>query len=149
MISPRDDLPHPVPPQAFMTWKENWVFPAVDPRNRTACLFHFSLRPAVGEGIFTAKFCVDGEEYRYVGRSSIPSDIQTMSPVENERVRFEVVKPGERFALKYLVPSWMPRSNTQPASHLSTSPMDPWLRASRSLATSAERCFRSITMNRR
>jgi hypothetical protein len=104
MISPQDDLPHPVPPQAFMTWKENWVFPAVDPRNRTACLFHFSLRPAVGEGIFTAKFCVDGEEFRYVGRSSIPSDIQTMSPVENERVRFEVVEPGERFALTYSGP---------------------------------------------
>ena len=30
MVTPEDDFPHPVPPQAFMTWKENWVFPAVD-----------------------------------------------------------------------------------------------------------------------
>ena len=56
MVTPEDDYPHPVPPQAFMTWKENWVFPAVDTEQRVATLFHFSLRPGAGEGIFTAKF---------------------------------------------------------------------------------------------
>ena len=58
MIAPEDDFPHPVPPQAFMTWKENWVFPALDTEQRVASLFHFSLRPGEGEGIFTAKFCL-------------------------------------------------------------------------------------------
>jgi len=87
-----------------MTWKENWVFPALDPRNRVASLFHFSLRPSEGEGIFTAKFCVDGEEFRYVGRSPIPAELQTMEAVENERVRFEVLEPGKRFGLSYSGP---------------------------------------------
>ena len=73
MITPQDDFPHPVPPQAFMTWKENWVWPAVDTANRVASLFHFSLRPAHGEGIFTAKFCIDDWEHRYVGRSPVPA----------------------------------------------------------------------------
>ncbi len=87
-----------------MTWKENWVFPALDRRNRVASLFHFSLRPSDGEGIFTAKFCVDGEEFRYVGRSPIPADIQSMKTVENERVRLEVLEPGQRFRLSYSGP---------------------------------------------
>ena len=39
MITPQDDFPHPVPPQAFMTWKENWVWPAVDTESRVASLF--------------------------------------------------------------------------------------------------------------
>ena len=30
-FGPDDDYPHPVPPQAFQIWRENWVFPAVDP----------------------------------------------------------------------------------------------------------------------
>jgi len=101
MFGPEEDYPHPVPPQAFMMWKENWVFPALDTKNRVATLFHFSLRPGVGEGIFTAKFAVDGWEHRYVGRSPIPRDLSTFHPVKNERLSFEIVKPAERFHLVY------------------------------------------------
>ncbi len=101
MVAPEDDFPHPVPPQAFMTWKENWVFPAVDTEQRVASLFHFSLRPGDGEGIFTAKFCVDGWEHRYVGRSPVPRDLTTFVPVANDRITFEVVDAGSRFHLTY------------------------------------------------
>lgn len=100
-MKPEDDFPHPVPPQAFMTWKENWVFPAIDPDARVASLFHFSLRPAAGEGIFTAKLCIDGWEHRYVGRSPVPRDLTDLVPVRNDRLVFEVVEPGERFRITY------------------------------------------------
>ena len=102
MVAPEDDFPHPVPPQAFMTWKENWVFPAVDTEKRVASLFHFSLRPGEGEGIFTAKFCIDDWEHRYVGRSPVPADLTTFVPVANEKITFEVVTPGERFHISYI-----------------------------------------------
>jgi hypothetical protein len=101
VIAPEDDFPHPVPPQAFMTWKENWVFPAVDTERRVASLFHFSLRPGEGEGIFTAKFCIDGWEHRYVGRSPVPPDLTSFVPVANERITFEVVQPGSSFRIRY------------------------------------------------
>jgi hypothetical protein len=101
VLGPEDDYPHPVPPQAFMLWKENWVFPAVDTKNRVATLFHFSLRPGLGEGIFTAKFAIDGWEHRYVGRSPIPRDLNTFQPVQNEKITFTIVKPAEEFHLVY------------------------------------------------
>lgn len=101
MFGPEDDYPHPVPPQAFMLWKENWVFPAVDTKNRVATLFHFSLRPGLGEGIFTAKFAIDGWEHRYVGRSPIPKDLTTFQPVQDEKITFTIVKPAEEFHLVY------------------------------------------------
>lgn len=101
MFGPQDDLPHPVPPQAFMLWKENWVFPAVDTRNRVASLFHFSLRPGLGEGIFTAKFAIDGWEHRYVGRSPVPRDLTGFHPVCNDRLSLTVVEPARRFHLVY------------------------------------------------
>ena len=87
-FGPDDDYPHPVPPQAFQIWRENWVFPSVDPVNKVACLFHFSLRPGQGEGIFTAKFAIDGWEHRYVGRSPVPRDLSTFRPVKNEKITF-------------------------------------------------------------
>ncbi|MGH9119306.1 MAG: hypothetical protein ACRD0A_15935 [Acidimicrobiales bacterium] len=77
------------------------MFPAIDTDRRVALLFHVSLRPAAGEGIFTAKFNIDGHEHRYVGRSPVPRDLTTMRPVANERIRFDVVEPGERFHIGY------------------------------------------------
>ena len=38
-------------------------------------LFDVSLRPAQDEGIFSAKFCLDGWEHRHVGRSAIPREV--------------------------------------------------------------------------
>jgi hypothetical protein len=101
MITPEDDFPHPVPVQAFMTWKENWVFPAVDVDQRISSLFHFSMRPASDEGVFSAKFSIDGHEHRYVGRSKIPRDLTEMRPVANDQVSLEVVEPGRRFRIRY------------------------------------------------
>jgi hypothetical protein len=101
VIEPQDDYPHAVPPQAFMTWKENWVFPGFDPEQRIATLFHFSLRPAHGEGIFTAKLSGPDWKHRYVGRSPIPKDVRELVPVANERISFEVIDPAERFRITY------------------------------------------------
>jgi len=101
MITPQDDFPHAVPPQAFMTWKENWVFPAIDTERRVASLFHFSLRPGDGEGIFTAKLAVDGWEHRYVGRSPVPQDLTAFVPVANEKLTLQVAEPGRRFHIAY------------------------------------------------
>ena len=99
MIEPEDDFPHQVPPQAFMTWKENWVFPAVDRANRSSALFHFSLRPVLGEGIFTAKFHVEGTDYRHVSRSPVPRDLRQLQPVADDAVEFRVIEPGKEFRL--------------------------------------------------
>jgi hypothetical protein len=84
-----------------MAWKENWVFPALDPTQRVASLFHFSLRPTEGEGVFSAKLSVDALGHRYVGRSSIPRDPTELRPVANERLSLEIVEPGRRFRISY------------------------------------------------
>jgi hypothetical protein len=104
MITEHDDFPHPVPIQAFMTWKENWVFPGVDLDAGVAVLFHFSLRPALGEGIFTAKANGPGVKIRYVGRSPVPRDLRQLVPVRDRHVTFTVVEPLQHFHLHYAGP---------------------------------------------
>ncbi len=84
-----------------MMWKENWVFPGVDPERRIAVLFHVSLRPTQGEGIFTAKFTVDGWEHRWVGREPIPQQLAGFVPVQGGKLRFDVEAPMEQFRLRY------------------------------------------------
>ncbi len=101
MIEPRDDLPHPVPPQAFMLWKENWCFSGVDTAHAIGVLFHFSLRPTLGEGIFTAKVSVEGEEIRSVTRSPIPQDLTTLVPVTNGDLTLTIVEPLRTFHVSY------------------------------------------------
>lgn len=101
MIRLWEDLPHEVPPEAFMTWKENWVFPGVDTTQRVAVLFHISLRPTQSEGIFTTKLNVDGWEHRWVGRQAIPARVVDLRPVRGGRLQLDVEAPMERFRLRY------------------------------------------------
>ncbi len=100
-VSPLDDLPHAVAPQALMAWKENWCFCVVDVERATAAVFHFSLRPTQGEGIFSAKLAGEGFAHKHVGRAPIPIDPTGLAPVADERLSFEVVEPGGGFAIRY------------------------------------------------
>jgi hypothetical protein len=89
---------HPVPPQVSMPWKENWCFAGVDAERRTALLWHVSLRPTDGEGIFTCK--VDGPDVRvrHVGRHSLTT-AWTQLPLTDGRMRVEVIESHRRFQL--------------------------------------------------
>ena len=102
MVTPEDDFPHPVPPQAFMTWKENWVFPAVDTEQRVASLFHFSLRPGAGEGIFTAKFSSTTGSTATSAVRPCPRDLTEFVPVAEREDRLRGREPGERFQITYI-----------------------------------------------
>jgi hypothetical protein len=104
VIEPGDDHPHAVPPQAFMTWKENWVLCGLDRAARAAFVFHVSLRPVEGEGVFSAKLSLDGERYRHVGRRPIPADPRELRTLADERMRFEIVEPARRFRIEYRSP---------------------------------------------
>lgn len=112
-FDPQSDYPHQVPLEAYagglpghtdLLWKENWVFSSLDVERRVASVFHFSLRPARGEGIFTAKVNVDDWWHRHVGRSPVSRDLATLRPVSGERLTFTVVEPGEHFEIVYRSP---------------------------------------------
>jgi hypothetical protein len=95
------DLPHRVPLQAFMPWKENWCFAGLDVEQSTAMVWHVSLRPLDGEGIFTCKF--DGPELRirHVGRHPIDPRYGPEAMPSDGRVKVEIVEPHRTFQLSY------------------------------------------------
>jgi hypothetical protein len=99
MLAPDADLPHPVPPQVFMPWKENWCFAGVDADRATAMVWHVSLRPVDGEAIFTCKLDGPDVRIRHVGRSPVTG--APALPLTDGHVRVDVVDPHRRFALAY------------------------------------------------
>ena len=112
-FNPRSDLPHAVPPEALtgaraghpnLIWKENWVFPSLDIDRQVASVFHFSLRPAQGEGIFSAKVNIADWSHRHVGRSPVPVDLERLHPVAGERLALRIVEPGRVFEIAYRSP---------------------------------------------
>jgi len=83
-----------------MPWKENWCFAGVDPAQRTAMVWHVSLRPGDGEGIFTCKFDGPGVRVRHVGRHPLVGQDQPPELTDG-RMSVTVVEPHREFALTY------------------------------------------------
>jgi len=101
MLDAHADRPHAVPPQVFMPWKENWCFTGVDQFQRTAMVWHISLRPVDGEGIFTCKFDGPDLRIRHVGRHPIGRGVDADRPLTDGAVRFEVIEPHREFLLTF------------------------------------------------
>jgi hypothetical protein len=102
VIGPQDEHPHPVAPQAFQTWKENWCLCAVDPARRFAAVFHVSLRPVHGEAIFSGKLHAAGREHRHVRRHPIGPDPRALRPLSDGALTLEIVDPGSRLHVSYV-----------------------------------------------
>jgi len=105
MLTERDDFPH-VPHQwALMTWKENWCFTGVDIASGVGFVFHVSLRPQFGEGIFSVKLDgkVRGERVRLksVERQPIGRNPCDLTEIASKRTRVEILESHRRFALTY------------------------------------------------
>jgi len=101
MLDNDADHPHIVPPQVFMPWKENWCFTGIDQEQQTAMVWHISLRPTDGEGIFTCKFDGPQLRVRHVGRHPIGRRVDPRVPLTDGRVRFEIIEPHREFSLTF------------------------------------------------
>ena len=125
MVTPEDDYPHPVPPQAFMTWKENWVFLPVDTEQRVASLFHFSPGRVLARG--SSRQALDrrlgASLRRLLARARRPDRVRPRA--EREVVVFEVLEPAERFWITYRGDELTPRSSTRRGSRRGTSTTTP------------------------
>lgn len=101
MLDIHADRPHPVPPQVFMPWKENWCFAGLDTTSDTAMVWHVSLRPVDGEGIFTCKFDGPDLRVRHVGRHPIGRGLAASDELSDGHVTIEVVEPHRVFSLTF------------------------------------------------
>lgn len=106
MITQREDYPHEPHQWALMTWKENWCFTGVDLSTGVGFVFHVSLRPQHGEGIFSVKLdgIIDGERVRIksVERQPIGRNPSLLAAVASDRTKLNIEEPHRKFRLTYL-----------------------------------------------
>ncbi len=94
-----DDMPHPVPPIAYLRYKENWFFLIMDQANDVFGAIHIVGEPGFDRIRYSVNLRVGGELFAYGNQVPFPLDF-AMSPwLGDGRFAVEFVAPHERIDL--------------------------------------------------
>ncbi len=95
-----DDLPHPVPPYAYMRYKENWFFILIDVPNKVFGMAHFNYEPSFDRARVSCNLMVRGEIFKYANQIPFPAKFAYAPQIGDEQLRVKFVKPDTRFDLE-------------------------------------------------
>jgi hypothetical protein len=99
MASNQDDLPHPVPPFAYLRWKENWFFIIMDPQRQVHGVVHFNFEPAHDRARFSCHLSVQGRPYKYLNEGHFPDRFALAREIGDDKIRLLFRKPPAIFNL--------------------------------------------------
>ena len=74
MATIHDDLPHPVPPLAYLRWKENYFFTINDPERKVFGVSHLNFEPAFDRARFSCNLSVEGKLFKYTNEVTFPEN---------------------------------------------------------------------------
>lgn len=94
-----DDLPHPVPPFAFLRWKENYFFIIKSPASDVFGLVHLNFEPGFGRARFTSNLSIRGEVLQYSNTTTFPAEFEMSRELGDGRIALKFVEPHARFEL--------------------------------------------------
>jgi hypothetical protein len=104
MTSSHDDLPHPVPPFAYLRWKENWFFIIMDPERAVHGVVHFNFEPSHDRARFSCHMSVRGRAYKYLNECRFPDSFAWAREIGDGRIRLHFSKPSGRFNIVLAAP---------------------------------------------
>lgn len=99
MNNTSDDFPHPVPPLAYIRWKENYFFLIMDPEKQLFGMIHFNTEPAFDRIRISANFQVEGKTYLYSNQVAYPKDFALSPTVTDGRITLTIHQSHEHFGL--------------------------------------------------
>jgi hypothetical protein len=91
MTVTHDDLPHPVPPVAYLRYKENWFFLIIDREHDVFGAIHIVGEPGFERIRYSVNLRVAGELFKYGNQVPFPADFAFSPELGDGRftVRFE------------------------------------------------------------
>ncbi len=95
MTTTHDDMPHPVPPIAYLRWKENWFFIIMDPNAGVHGVVHCNYEPGHDRARFSCHLTVHGKPYKYANETTFPQSFAMQPIIGDERLKIRFVKPHE------------------------------------------------------
>lgn len=100
MTTTHDDYPHPVPPIAFLRWKENYFFILMAPASNVFGILHFNNEPGFDRSRFTCNLTVRGEAFEYHNATPLPADFEMARELSDGRLSLRFVQPHQHFEIK-------------------------------------------------
>lgn len=99
MTTTHDDLPHPIPPTAYLRYKENWLFIFIDASSGVFGVAHFNYEPGFDRGRASCNLLVQGQSIKYANQFGFPRDFAYSPHIGDDNLRIEFVEPYGRMDL--------------------------------------------------
>jgi hypothetical protein len=100
MTTTHDDYPHPVPPIAFLRWKENYFFILMDTGADIFGILHFNNEPGFNRSRFTCNLTIRGKPYEYHSETPLPDDFEMARQLSDGKLTLRFVKPHQHFEVR-------------------------------------------------
>lgn len=100
MTTIHDDRPHPVPPYAYLRWKENYFFIVMDHEHGVYGMAHLNNEPIFNRSRFSLNLQVAGQPLRYSSEVPFPADFALASQLTDGRLTLRFLEPHRRFMLE-------------------------------------------------
>jgi hypothetical protein len=92
-----DDVPHPVPPTAYLRYKENWFWIFVDVRNQIFGMSHFNYEPGFGRGRVSCNMLVRGELFQYGNEIPFPENFAYSKEIGDDKLKVRFIEAHSQF----------------------------------------------------
>ncbi|HKQ83379.1 MAG TPA: hypothetical protein VJS42_14400 [Steroidobacteraceae bacterium] len=97
MLTTHDDVPHPVPPTAYLRYKENWFWIFVDVRNQIFGMAHFNYEPGFGRARVSCNLLVRGELHQYGNEIPFPENFAYSKEIGDDKLKVRFVEAHTEF----------------------------------------------------
>jgi len=94
-----DDRPHPVPPVAFMRYKENYFFIIMDAAAGVHGVSHINNEPLFNRTRFTLNLSVRGQPFRYAGEIPLPASYEGAAELSDGKYTIRFLEAHKRFEM--------------------------------------------------
>jgi hypothetical protein len=94
-----DDRPHPVPPFAFLRYKENYFFIVMDRERQVFGVSHLNNEPIFNRSRFSLNLSIRGRQYRYASEVPLPQNFGSISELTDGKLTVAFREPHQRFEL--------------------------------------------------
>lgn len=99
MTTVHDDRPHPIPPFAYLRYKENYFFIILAEKCNIYGVSHLNFEPGFDRARFTCNLCVDGELIKYGNETKLPATFELAEEIGDGHLTLRFIDPHERFDL--------------------------------------------------
>ena len=97
MLTNHDDLPHPIPPIAYLRYKENWFFIIIDVANSVYGMSHFNYEPGHDKARVSCNLMVRGELFKYGNQIPFPAQFAMSPQIGDDKLKVKFIEAHTRY----------------------------------------------------